>query len=521
MSQLTRFELQLTLSMAQEMRTSMVLIFFLIFLFLQSVFVAHADISCNVLDFGAKGDGVSYDTPAIQQAIDTCSGRINDEEKKNANAMAVIFLPAPGRYLTGTLFLRSHTILHISPGATLLGSSSQDHYAAYGSTWYLVLAANVTDVGITGSVDTKSYADFDPKTDMGLPGPAHVGATSSNTGAIDGQSSKFVVSFNSIKNVMVSWNKTGSCSGDECRPRLLGFLDCERIHIWDIQLLNPAYWCTHVVRSNDVTIHHVSILGDFDTPNNDGIDIDSSNNTYIYRCKIDTGDDAICPKTYYGPVHNLTASHCWIRTKSCGVKFGSATYYDFYGIKFNQITIADSHRGIGLQLRDSGNIYDVVFSNFNIMTRYYDVSWWGRAEPIYLTSCPRSSSTVAGSIYNISFVNITAVSENGIFMSGKDGGLLRNVVLENVKLHLHRITNYTGGLLDYRPGCQGLVEHQNSGIFVEQVSGLLLNNVQVFLDPNISTPFVPIDIAPSTLKENIKFMNFSLLYQTYALIRQS
>ncbi|KAI5076363.1 hypothetical protein GOP47_0008428 [Adiantum capillus-veneris] len=205
----------------------------------------------------------------------------------------------------------------------------------------------------------------------------------------------------------------------------------------------------HVVRSNNISIHHVSILGDFDTPNNDGIDIDSSNNTSIYSCNIDTGDDAICPKTNDGPVHNLTVSRCWIRTKSCGVKLGSASTSDFYGLRFNWINITESHRGIGLQLRDSGNIYDVIFSNFNIMTRYYDQSWWGRAEPIYVTSCPRSPATVVGSIYN-----------------------------------LQRFTNYTGGLLDYRPGCQGLVDHQNS------------------------------EIAPATIPESIEFVDFSLFYQT-------
>lgn len=478
-------------------------------LFILLVGVAEAEIVCNVATFGATGDGVSYDTPAIQEAIDFCAATLYEQDEDD---LAVIVLPAPGRYLTGTLFLRSRTIVHISPGATLLASPSQDHYPTLKSRWYLVLAENVSDVGITGS--DVSYADFNVSSAVGIPNSTDVGATSSDVGTIDGQSSKFVESFNSIKNVMVSWNQTGACYGDECRPRLLGFLDCERVHIWDIQLHQPAYWCVHIVRSNNVSIHHVSILGDFDTPNNDGIDIDSSNNTSIHSCNIDTGDDAICPKTDYGPLHNLTVSRCWIRTKSCGVKLGSASSFNFHGLVFDQINIVDSHRGIGLQLRDSGNISDVLFSNFNIMTRYYDVSWWGRAEPIYVTSCPRTLETIVGSIHNVCFVNITAVSENGIFMTGPEGGLLRNITLSNVKLQLDRMTNYSGGLLDYRPGCQGLVEHQNSGIFIERLSDLLLKNVQLSLTPDIQAPFVPMEITPSTTPENIEFVDFLLFYQT-------
>lgn len=102
-------------------------------------------------------------------------------------------------------------------------------------------------------------------------------------------------------------------------------------------------------------IRNVSIYGDFDTPNNDGIDIEDSNNTIITDCHIDTGDDAICPKSSTGPVYNLTATNCWIRTKSCAIKFGSASFFNFEKLLFDNITIADSHRGLGMQIRDGGN----------------------------------------------------------------------------------------------------------------------------------------------------------------------
>ncbi|KAM0846223.1 hypothetical protein ACQ4PT_055810 [Festuca glaucescens] len=57
----------------------------------------------------------------------------------------------------------------------------------------------------------------------------------------------------------------------------------------------------HLVRCDNSVIRNVSIYGDFDTPNNDGIDIEGSNNTIIADCHIDTGDDAICPKSGTGP----------------------------------------------------------------------------------------------------------------------------------------------------------------------------------------------------------------------------
>ena len=108
----------------------------------------------------------------------------------------------------------------------------------------------------------------------------------------------------------------------------------------------------YILQCENTSIHNVSIYEDFNTPNNDGIDIEDSNNTVITRCHIDTGDDAICPKTSTGPLYNLTATNCWIRTKSSAIKFGSASLFDFKGPIFDNITIVDSDRGHRFQIRD-------------------------------------------------------------------------------------------------------------------------------------------------------------------------
>lgn len=125
------------------------------------------------------------------------------------------------------------------------------------------------------------------------------------------------------------------------------------------------YFCSlHIVRCNNTLIHDISIYGDFNSPNNDGIDIEDSNNTVIRRCHIDTGDDAICPKSSTGPVYNLTVTDCWIRTKSSAIKLGSASFFYFRRLLFDNITIVDSHRGLGMQIRDGG--INLIFLWFEI-----------------------------------------------------------------------------------------------------------------------------------------------------------
>ena len=151
---------------------------------------------------------------------------------------------------------------------------------------------------------------------------------------------------------------------------------------------------------------------------------------------------------------------------------------------------------------------DIVFSNINISTRYYDPSWWGRAEPIYVTTCPRNSTSKEGSISNILFINITANSENGVFLSGSKRGLLRNLRFINVNLTYKRITNDPGDLFDYRPGCQEMVKHRTAGMMMEHIEGLEVKNVNMrWSNDHVKEWNNPLEFRPSTVN-NISFLNF-------------
>jgi len=83
---------------------------------------------------------------------------------------------------------------------------------------------------------------------------------------------------------------------------------------------------------------------------------------------VSTGDDGICPKTSagWGPLRNLTVYNCTVRSRSSALKFGSATDDDISDVLFENITIGLSHRGIGIQLRDKGNIYNIKYKNIFI-----------------------------------------------------------------------------------------------------------------------------------------------------------
>lgn len=156
----------------------------------------------------------------------------------------------------------------------------------------------------------------------------------------------------------------------------------------------------------------------------------------------------------------------------------------------------------------AGNVSDITFSNINISTRYYDPSWWGRAEPIYVTTCPRDNTSNTGSISNLLFVNITSTSENGIFLSGSKSGGLSNLKFLNVDLNYKRWTSYDDGLVDYRPGCRGLVNRSSAGLMMEHIEGLEVENVNMrWLGDSVRKWNNPLHFSPSSV-DNISLLNF-------------
>lgn len=167
----------------------------------QTIQLLQSTYTLSVTDYGATGDGLHYDTPHIQAAINDCS----------AHGGGRVTFP-PGTYLTATVFLKSGVILNIQENATILGGTKEADFPAESSRWYVVLAEDAVNVGITGG------------------------------GEINGQAFEFVKRFDERKNVMVSWNTSGACLGDECRPRLVGFIRCKNVRISNLKLTQPAYW---------------------------------------------------------------------------------------------------------------------------------------------------------------------------------------------------------------------------------------------------------------------------------------
>ena len=393
----------------------------------------------DILTFGAKGDGMTDDAVAIQKAIDRCS----------VEGGGVVLCPRNHVFLSGPVELKSNVELHLEATATLKANPDESIYklSAFGENrgegmlW--LWAKDAENISITGK------------------------------GAIHGNGIAFMGS-----ELEDSYElKPLADQTFDPRPHVLTLTNVQNLTIRDVTIKEGAYWTVHLIGCNEAVIDGVNLLNNLKIRNGDGIDLDHSKNVRIANCHITSGDDCICLKNrrefeQYGSCHDIVVTNCVMSSRSCAIKIGSENMDSIYNVVFDNCIITGSNRGLGIQNREEGTVTDVVFSNIQLDCRLWSDVWWGKAEPIYVTSYPRANGNHkdanwrfpkgqiegrCGEVSRIYFNNITALSENGCFVGGDVPGKVKDIYFNNVRVKLSPNTQHQSPnihIMDKRP-CKG------------------------------------------------------------------
>ena len=414
----------------------------------------------NVTGYGAKGNGITDDAKAIQRAIDACS----------ASGGGSVIFPSGKTFMAGPLHLKSNVDLHLQPNSVLLANPDEAVYTesafrenrGEGMMW--ISGKDIQNISITGQ------------------------------GRIDGNGVAFMG-----RELSDSYELKPVTDFDP-RPHVLTLVNASNVKINGVTIANSAYWTVHLVGCYDVAISDISLLNNLKIRNGDGIDIDHSRKVRISNCFIESGDDCICLKNRrefeeYGPCEDVVVTNCIMTSRSCAVKIGSENMDAIRRVLFDNCIITKSNRGIGIQNRDEGTVSDITFSNMTVDCRLFSDVWWGKSEPIYVTSYPRARGNhkdagwrfpkgatqgACGEVSDIRFIDIYSTSENGIFLGCDEPGKIRNVTLDNVDLTLLKPAQYEGGVFDRRP-CEGegFIKAPSSGIYTENIENLNINRLNI------------------------------------------
>ena len=142
------------------------------------------------------------------------------------------------------------------------------------------------------------------------------------------------------KNV-TNWVDPSCATWNQCRPRLLGVVNSSYVTLSNLRILDSVFWTTHVINSSYVTLTDLYIRGDYNIPNNDGIDVDSSEHVFVRNVDINTSDDAICIKTTQAgvPTRHVLVSGGRATSRSAAIKFGSGSHADWHNLTIENIEV--------------------------------------------------------------------------------------------------------------------------------------------------------------------------------------
>ncbi len=279
--------------------------------------VAAASSVVDATRFGARGDGTTMNTAAIQAAIDAA-----------AKGGGTVVFPA-GTYLTGSLFVKSGVTLRLDKGVTLLGSRDIAHYP--------VLPTRIAGIEMRWPAALVNI--------VGQKGAAIVGE-----GTIDGDGKVFWDSYWNLRRTYEPRGLRWASDYDAGRPRLVQVFESSEVRIGGGLLMRRSgFWTLHICYSSDIVVDGVVIRNNEDGhgPSTDGIDIDSSRRILVANANIAVNDDALVMKAgrdsdglrVARPTEDVIVRDVVVRAGAAGFTFGSETSGGFRNIEAYNIRV--------------------------------------------------------------------------------------------------------------------------------------------------------------------------------------
>lgn len=240
----------------------------------------------NVLDFGAKPDGIFDNTIAIKKAIQKCSSK----------GGGIVLVPA-GKFFTGPIHLESNVNFHLAEGAEILFSTDPSVYPIVHTSFEgtelmnyspLIYAFNKKNIAVTG----KGTLNGQSSNENWWPwcSSPRYGWKKDTPNQKADVSKLMEMADNGIPVAERVFGK-----GHYLRPNFIEFFECTNAMIEGVQIVNTPFWVIHPIKSVNVIVDGVTIKSH--GPNNDGCDPEYSKNVWIKNTTFDTGDDCIAIKS--------------------------------------------------------------------------------------------------------------------------------------------------------------------------------------------------------------------------------
>ena len=455
----------------------------------------------NILKHGAKPDGVTLNTNAINAAILTCS----------QNGGGVVLVPA-GLWLTGPIELKSNVNLHLQRAATLLFTTDKSQYPLVEGVYEgkraarnqsPVSGANLENVAITGQGILDGNGDVWRAVQKAklTEGQWKEKVASGGVLPADGKtwypSEQFKKAATENRSMLLSAEKTLASFADMkdfLRPNLVVLTNCKKVLLDGVTFQNSAAWCLHPLMCQDLTIRSVTTKNPEYAQNGDGMDIESCKNFLIEGCTLDVGDDAICIKSgkdEEGRKRSMPTENGIIRNNTVynahgGFVVGSEMSGGARNIFVSNCTFIGTEKGLRFKsLRGRGGVVEHIYAKDIFMKNilqeaiFFDMFY----AVTFATDGPRDERPVVNEgtpiFRNMRFENIVCHgAQTGIFVRGLPEMAIQNVVMANMVLQAEKGVELTD-VSDFRlTDIQLITQETKPVIYVENSQKITFSHIQ-------------------------------------------
>lgn len=303
-------------------------------------------VTLDVRKFGAKGDGINDDTVYIQAAVSACP--------ENSR----VLIPK-GRYLVTNIFLKSNINFELSEGAELIANNNRYSHPIFPGMIESYDGKDEYNLGTWEGNPLKMFAGIITGVDVS-------GVTIYGEGTINGNATHEDWWYN--EKVMVG----------AFRPRLLFLNRCRNITVCGLTFKDSPSWTIHPYFSDDICLSALRINNPCNSPNTDGIDVESCHNVKIEGVHFTLGDDCIALKSgkiymgrkYNVPSENIQIRRCIMENGHGAVTLGSEMSAGIYGVTVEDCLFKNTDRGLRIKTRrgrgDKAVIDRILFRNIDM-----------------------------------------------------------------------------------------------------------------------------------------------------------
>lgn len=423
----------------------------------------------NIEKYGARPNGKTVNTKAINLAIDQC----------HAAGGGTVVIPK-GLWLTGPIILQSHVNLHVSKGALLQFSSNYTDYPIVLTTWEgqesyrcqaPIWGKNLENIAITGQgvIDgaggvwgmlkkekltqanwekTIKTGVLNDKKDAWYPSKsAYLGSITPNAGRIINGQHPSTEQLESYK--------------DFLRPNMLSLQNCHTVLIEGVTFQNSPAWTMHPLLCTHISVRNVTVKNNWYAQNSDAIDLESCQNGIVEGCTFDTGDDGITIKSGRDeqgrkrgvPTENFIIKNNIVYHAHGGFVIGSEMSGGVRNMYVSDCTFMGSDVGLRFKTtRGRGGLVENIFVNNINMTNIpgeaiiFDM-YYAAKDPVPLTASDHFLPVIkeepinegTPQFKNFQLKNIICKgAETAILIRGLPEMKVKDILLENIYIESNK-----------------------------------------------------------------------------------